>query len=64
VVGRVAIVNPQIRALGIAQQTATRPADWGRLYERERQGIIDTLAQHYEEWDKDLTLIKVANRAT
>ena len=32
------------------------------LYWRERQGIIDTIAQRYEEWDEDLTLIKAGHR--
>lgn len=32
------------------------------LYRRERQDIIDTMAQRYEERDEDLTLIKAANR--
>jgi hypothetical protein len=27
-----------------------------------RQGIIDDMEQRFEEWDKDLTLIKAANR--
>ena len=26
------------------------------------QGIIDDMPQRFEEWDKDLTLIKAANR--
>jgi hypothetical protein len=32
------------------------------LYWLECQGIIDTMPPPYEEWDKDLTLIKTANR--
>ena len=37
-------------------------AYWDRLYRHQRQVIIDNMRQRYEEWDKDLTLIKAANR--
>jgi hypothetical protein len=32
------------------------------LYRDQCQGIIDDMPQRFEEWDKDLTLIKAANR--
>lgn len=34
----------------------------GRLNWLPRQCIIDKMPQRFEEWDGDLTLIKVANR--
>jgi len=33
-----------------------------KLYLHECQGIIDIVPGRYEEWDKDLTLVKVAHR--
>jgi hypothetical protein len=32
------------------------------LYRHQCQGIIDNVSQRFEDWDKDLTLIKAANR--